>query len=257
MGLTKTIGILVSAGILSCCGCLGVAQETKPVSIDGWHRRAEKALAEGKADQAIREMDEVIQSLPSNANLHIIRGSLKFRSGRIEDSLVDFDKVIELEPHFKPELWQRGIALYYAGKYKEGLDQFSIHRDVNPNDVENAFWHFMCNAKLKGVEAAQKDVLLAGFDRRVPLMQVQQLILGKGTVEEVIAACEKDSMGTQGQKLSQFYGYLYVGLYYDVLGDAANAEKYMQKCVDQNTPSYMYDVAKLHLSMLKNRTMPK
>lgn len=245
------------ANLFSIGGCFGVAQDTKPVSIEGWHLRAERALAEGKADQAIREMDDVIKSLPANANLHIIRGSLFFRSGKITESIVDFDKAIELEPNFKPDLWQRGIALYYADKFQEGLDQFSVHRNVNPNDVENAFWHFMCNARVNGVEAAKKDVLLAGFDRRVPLMQVQQLIQGKGTVEEVIAACEKGGAGSEGQKQSRFYGYLYIGLYYDVLNDAKNAEKYLQMCVDQNFPCYMYDVAKIHLDLLKKKAARK
>jgi tetratricopeptide (TPR) repeat protein len=106
--------------------------------------------------------------------MYLIRGSLLFRSGKIEQSLPDFDKVIEIDPAVKPYLWQRGIALYYAGKYQEGLDQFAVHRDVNPNDVENAFWHFLCNTKLKGLKAAQKDVLLSGKDQRVPMMQVQE-----------------------------------------------------------------------------------
>ena len=100
-----------------------------PKTLEGWHQRVEKALQEGKADEALREMDAAIKSRPDNSQLLSIRGSLKFRSGKVTESLVDFDKCIELSPESKPFLWQRGIALYYAEKYKEGLEQFAVLRE--------------------------------------------------------------------------------------------------------------------------------
>ncbi len=216
-------------------------------SLDGWHERVEAALKADKADEALREMDEAIKRFPDNAQLLIIRGSLKFRSGKIAESIVDFDKSIELSPSSKPYLWQRGIALYYASRYQDGLDQFEVHREVNPNDVENAFWHFLCNVRIKGLEASQKEVLLAGFDRRVPLMEVQKLIQGKMSPEEVIAACEKSNAGVSGR----FYGYLYLGLYYDAIQDKGNAKRWIEKCVEQKMDGYMGDVAKIHLQWLQ------
>jgi len=237
---------------------LACAQEAKTgqttlTTLDGWSQRVEQALQDGKADEALAELDKALESMPSNAQLYTIRGSLNFRSGKIQESLVDFDKSVELSPDSKPYLWQRGIALYYANQFQESLDQFAIHREVNPNDVENAFWHFLCNVKLRGLEAAQKEVLLAGYDHRAPLMQVQQLIQGKLSPEEVIAACEKGGAGTRGQRLTRFYGYLYIGLYYDVIGQFEDAKKYLQLCVDQDVPSYMGDVAKIHLESLLER----
>lgn len=233
---------------------ISIAQEP---SVEGWSQRVEQALRDGKADRAIQEMDATIKKYPENAQLYILRGSLKFRSGKIEDSIADFDKSIELSPSGKPYLWQRGIALYYADKFKEGLDQFDVHREVNPNDVENAFWHFLCNVKLKGVAASQKEVLLAGYDSRTPLMQVQKLIQGKMTPEEVIAAAEKGGAGQQGQRLSKFYGYLYIGLYYDALDDQPKAKEWIQKCVDLGVDGYMGDVAKIHLEFLNKKAPAK
>jgi lipoprotein NlpI len=243
-----------TAACFSLCisSLLTMTVSAQQQAMEGWSRRAEQAMRDGQADQAIKELDGAIQSMPNSSQLYTLRGSVKFRSGKVEESIPDFDKSIELDPQVKPYLWQRGIALYYADKFEEGLAQFEIHRDVNPNDVENAFWHFLCNAKLHGVEAAEKDVLLAGFDNRAPLMQVQQLIQGKLKIEEVIAASEKGGVGTQANRYTKFYGYLYVGLYYDVIKDPDNAKKYLQLCIDQDVPSYMGDVAKVHLEHLKN-----
>jgi lipoprotein NlpI len=209
------------------------------------------ALRNGNGDKALEEINRAIKAAPDQSQMYLIRGSLLFRSGKIEQSLPDFDKVIEIDPAVKPYLWQRGIALYYAGKYQEGLDQFAVHRDVNPNDVENAFWHFLCNTKLKGLKAAQTDVLLSGKDQRVPMMQVQDMIQGKATVEQVIAAAEKNRKLVDGADYDRFYGYLYVGLYYDAIGNRAKALEWMEKCVALGVDGYMGDVAKVHLDTLK------
>ena len=225
-------------------------------SLEGWNQRVEQALKDGKADDALKEMDAVIASLPANPQLYIIRGSLQFRSGKIKESIEDFDKCIDAAPESRAYLWQRGIALYYAERFQDGLDQFAIHREVNPNDVENAFWHFLCNVRLHGLEAAQKDVLLAGKDNRAPLMQVQQLIQGKLTPDDVIAACEKSGASSSGQRLAKFYGYLYVGLYYDALNDKDNTKKWLEKSVEQQPEIYMADVAKVHLQLL-NKAVAK
>ncbi len=226
------------------------AQEADSPDIRGWSLRIERALAEGRSEEALREIDATIAKMPQQAQLYLVRGSLRFRSGKVESSLADFDKVIELDPQIKPYLWQRGIALYYAGKYQEGLDQFVVHREVNPNDVENAFWHFLCAVKVNGLEAAQKDVLLSGRDTRVPMMQVQDMIQGKATPEDVIAAAERKRKLIQGTDYDRFYGYLYVGLYYDALGRTEDAKLWIDKCVAENVSGYMGDVAKVHQAML-------
>ena len=85
-------------------------------------------------------------------------------------------------------------------------------------------------------EASQKDVLLAGLDNRAPLMQVQKLIQGKLTPEDVITASET-GVGSRGQKLLRFCGYLYIGLYYDVIRDTDNAKHRLEKCLEQDVDS--------------------
>lgn len=229
------------------------AQPPEPEDLNGWSDRIEQALRDGRSESALVELDRAMQKVPNNPQMHLIRGSLLFRSGKVEDSLVDFDKCIELDPKLKPYLWQRGISLYYAGKYQEGVDQFVVHREVNPNDVENAFWHFLCAARLNGLEAAQKSILLSGADRRVPMMQVQELIQGKTTPEAVITAAETSRKNARGPDYDRFYGYLYVGLYYDAIGNEELAKKWIEKCVELKVDGYMGDVARVHFNRMKEK----
>ena len=58
-------------------------------------------------------------------------------------------------PDEAPYLWQRGIALYYAGRYDDCRRQFESHRSVNPDDVENAAWHFLCVARAESPAKAR------------------------------------------------------------------------------------------------------
>src|SRR5688572_30587041 len=82
-----------------------------------------------------------------------------FLAGRLKESLVGFDRVVALAPQAAPQLWQRGIALYYAGRYQDCRAQFESHRTVNPNDVENPAWHFMCVAKADSPAKARTALL--------------------------------------------------------------------------------------------------
>src|SRR5579885_1436778 len=89
----------------------------------------------------------------------VSRGMRKFRNNDVAGSLADFDRAARLDPQFAPQLWQRGIADYYVGKFREGRRQFELHQTVNPHDVENAAWHFLCVARLEGVAEARTALL--------------------------------------------------------------------------------------------------
>jgi lipoprotein NlpI len=215
-----------------------------------WSQRAEKALAEGRNEEAIKIVDQFIASVPNNPSGYIIRGMVFFRLGRIQESLTDFDKSIELEPNSKPECWQRGISLYYLKRYDEGREQFEVHRTVNASDVENPFWHFMCVSKLEGIEAARNKLLPCGRDGRSPLMEVLEMLRGKMEPEQVIEAADAARGGPEGKSLARFYGHLYVGLYYDCLGKLDLAKMHLEKCVAEKTGGYMRNVAQIHLAHL-------
>src|SRR5262249_31415540 len=100
------------------------------------------------------------------------RAIADFENGRIQQSVKAFDEVARLVPSYAPQLWQRGIALYYAGRYRECRAQFESHRTVNPNDVENAAWHYLCVARAESPERARAALLPVGPDSRVPMSQI-------------------------------------------------------------------------------------
>jgi lipoprotein NlpI len=179
------------------------------------------------------------------------RGEEHFRHARIAESIADFDRQVQLEPNRAAEHWQRGIAYYYSGEFEKGARQFELHRTVNPQDVENAAWHFMCLARTPqgSVETARKSLIAVTGDARVPMAQIQQLFAGNKTPEEVLRAGE-EAGGT-----AKFYADLYVGLYYEVHDQADDSLRLVTRATENPAArnSYMGDVARVHVMLRKKK----
>jgi lipoprotein NlpI len=170
-----------------------------------------------------------------------------FEHGRVVQSAQGFDTLVKMVPSSAPELWQRGIVLYYAGRYKDCRAQFESHRTVNPADVENAAWHFLCVARLESPENARKALLPVGPDSRVPMTQIYEMFQGKRKPEDVLAAA-----GTR--PLGQFYAQLYVGLYHEATGNKRLALQHITNAAADRFAApglYMHMVAKIHLGILQ------
>ena len=159
-----------------------------------------------------------------------------------------FDQLVIAAPKVEPELWQRGLSLYYAERYADGQKQFELHRTVNPNDVENVAWHFLCLAKLKGREAAREALLPVGDDPRVPMKQILAFYAGKAEPADVLAAAEKGDGQTRRNQLC--YAHLYLGLYFEALGDDAKARDHItQAAGPHRMDHYMGNVAVMHAKL--------
>ena len=177
------------------------------------------------------------------------RAVTDFERGRIAESAAGFDALIKLRPDVAPQLWQRGITLYYAGRFADCRAQFESHRTVNPNDVENAAWHFLCVARAESPAKAKAALLPVGPDARVPMRQVYDLFRGVLTPEAVLKAAGS-------QPSAQFYAQLYLGLYFEALGDDRRALEHITAAAADRFAAaggYMHMVAKVHLGILKQR----
>ena len=171
----------------------------------------------------------------------------EFEEGRFAQSAATFDEVAKMIPEQAPQLWQRGIALYYARRYADCRRQFESHRTVNPDDVENAAWHFLCVAREESPEKARAALLPVGPDARVPMREVYQMFRGTLTADDVLKAA-----GTRADGL--FYAHLYIGLHSEALGRKDLARKHIKEAASDRYASsggYMHMVAAVHLESMK------
>jgi lipoprotein NlpI len=182
------------------------------------------------------------------------RGMRHFREDKIAASIRDLDRAAELDPQMAPQLWQRGISDYYAAKFDAGRRQFELHKTVNPNDVENAAWHFLCVARLRGIDSAKKGLMKIDLaqDDRVPMAEIYAFYAGRGSEAAVLKAAKQAETET-----ARMYAHLYLGLYFEVAGDAKKARSHLQQAAGARvSDNYMHDVAKVHLLERKWTTEP-
>jgi lipoprotein NlpI len=167
-----------------------------------------------------------------------------FHAARIGESVKGFDQVARLAPAQAPQFWQRGIALYYAGRYDDCRKQFESHRTVNPNDVENAAWHFLCVARSESPAKAKAALLPVGPDARVPMREVYEMFRGAMTPRQVVAKAADDVE-------AQFYAHLYAGLYLEATGAKEAALRSIRIAAEPRfaVGGYMHSVARVHLKV--------
>lgn len=165
-----------------------------------------------------------------------------FHQARIAESVTGFDQVARLVPNQAPQLWQRGIALYYAGRFQDCRKQFESHRTVNPNDVENAAWHFLCVARAESPAKAKAALLPVGPDARAPMAEIYRMFKGELTPAQVLA-----SAGSSAE--AQFYARLYIGIYYEAQGKQELALEHLRVAAQDRYAmgGYMHGVARVHL----------
>ena len=225
--------------------------------------QAAKAVAAGESQRAVDLLDAAIAAQPDLAVAYYDRGRERFRLGQLEASVADFDRYVVLDPAAEPRQWERGIAYYYVGKFKEGAAQFELYQTYHDNDVENSVWRYLCMVPTTGIEQARSVMLPIRDDRRNPMMQVFDLYRGRLEPADVLAETERGDPPPDVLAGRQFYAHLYLGLYYEVAGDEANARKYIALAAAPNLKDnrginrYMWDVARIHQQKLNQQDAEK
>lgn len=170
-----------------------------------------------------------------------------FAAGEIEASVAAYDRLAELVPDVAPVLWQRGIGLYELGRYEACAEQFAANFAVNPTDLENATWHFLCTARAESPDRALGALLDAGPDGRVMRAPIYEMLGGRLTPDELVAAAWMPIM--------EFYAHLYAGLYLEAIGQADAARPHLVRAAAaeyRDFGGFMNVVAQVHLARLED-----
>jgi lipoprotein NlpI len=234
-------GLLKRAGELADQAVLAAPEDLPPRVF-----RLRLSRQTGRLPLALDDLNRLIQAQPERPDWWQQRGEVRFKLGELNGAVADFDEVIRLRPATAPRHWQRGIALFYAGRHADGRDQFARHRQVNPDDVENAAWHYLCVAKLAGADEARRQLLPVGPDPRVPMKEIHALYAGRGTAEQVRAAAEQ-AADPAVRAAARFYADLYLGLFEEAAGRRESSARLIAaaaKAADAH--GYMGDVARVH-----------
>ncbi|HUF60960.1 MAG TPA: tetratricopeptide repeat protein [Verrucomicrobiales bacterium] len=218
-----------------------------PEDFDARALRASIFDRQGAYQRAKDDFDVCLKLRPDSADLRHYRGVARFMLGDFAGSVADFNAYLEAFPGRRAAHWQRGIALYCNGDYAAGRRQFEEHQTVNPRDVENAAWHYLCVARQENVEQAHRKLIPIEGDPRVPMTEIHRLYAGTGTEKDVLAACEAGEPDPAELRDRLGYAHLYIGLYEEAQGRNASALAHLKLAAeDYFVPHYMGRAAQVY-----------
>ena len=233
-----------------------VASPLADKTLEQVYRLTTKAFSKGEYPLAHELVATLCIRAPNEFRFHFLKGEILFAQGQMAESVAAFDDVIRLQPEYEPQLWQRGLALYYAGRFEDGVKQFETHQTVNSQDVENAVWHLLCAARISNVQTAREKLIPIKHDSRVPMSEIYEMFAGRVKADEVLAAAEKipstAASGSDRQSLQMYYAHLYVGLYQEMMGEKNESLTSMKRAVKINPlakDNFMGQVAAVHVKL--------
>ena len=213
-------------------------------------------------EQQKQGVDAELAKSPDSVEWLSRRGDLRLFLGDSKGAVTDFEKEISLDPTHDAPHWRLGIAYYFAGQFEKSAAQFAKYHSHDNRDRENGVWHFLANARVKGIEPSRKEMLeYTRFDRE-PFPSLYEMFAGKRTGAEVLA--EMETKGLKDDPLVMFFAHYYVGLNEELLGHAESARTHLAKAVvlamkarAGGGPGYMGQVARLHFEATKKAEKPE
>ncbi len=216
-------------------------------------------------EQALRtagyfaEEQAISQKIEQNSrsvSLYSKRGDLRMFLGNFSGSLLDYEKMIQLDPATEISHWRLGIAYFYSGLFKKASDQFEIYHQYDSVDRENGIWRFMSQVKEIGVVQARKNLLPYVKNDRPPYPLLYDLFREKLETADIFRLIDQAGFDPEYKERVLFHATLYAGIYTETVdGNIELAQEYLRAAVlnkyGRSTGTYMWQVARLHYKQLE------
>lgn len=247
-------------GLLAACPLIAaVAARAADATDDAYRTRLHSRL-----DGEIARLTDQLEKMPDNVDLVSRRGDLLFFRAKFAEAAADFDRMVELKPELETSHWRRGIAFFYAERYKEAARQFEIYHSFDNVDRENGIWRYLSQVKALGKEEARQGLLKYEKDDREPFPDIYRLFAGQLTGEQVLARIASAQITPDEREKRLFYAELYIGLNDFVEGRLDSAEKHLAQGVRNGWgekagggPGWMWHVGRVHHDLLREARQRK
>lgn len=154
-------------------------------------------LPMARLEEAEMEMDRATKDDPLSFWSNFLAGYVAQQTpGHEAKAVAYYDKAIEVYPSFNDLLWDRGMALAYAGRKQEALAAFRAcgdaknEKDWSPGPVEYA----LLGEKEKAIAAAKKQTWLRPIERARAYAVVGETQLALSELDAALAASEPQLM---------------------------------------------------------------
>lgn len=249
-------GIMLLIGWVAC-DIAAVAADPLVEKTDDVLSDAGRQKLHARLDESITKLTADIERSPKSFDLYSRRGDHRFFRGQFVAAIQDYEKLVELRPETEASHWRRGIAYFYAERYKDAIRQWDLYSTFDDVDRENGIWRFLSQVKAQDVKTARDGLLKYKKDDREPFPDVYSMFAGKLSGDEMIARIDKVSVSKDEREKRLFYAHLYVGLLDVVENRRDTAIKHLREATSNSWgrdagygPNYMWHVGRLHHDQL-------
>ncbi|CAK9883783.1 MAG: Lipoprotein NlpI [Candidatus Erwinia impunctatus] len=174
------------------------------------------------------------------------------QAGNFDAAYEAFDSLLELDPTYNYAYLNRGIALYYGGRFKQAQDDLLAFYQDDPNDPFRCLWLYLTEKEINPDKA--KQALKQRYAHAVKEQwgwKIVEFYLGNISESELMARLKADA--TDNTSLAEHLSEtnFYLGKHYLSLGEKSNAEALFKLTVANNVHNFVeHRYALLELALL-------
>ncbi|AYA41298.1 lipoprotein NlpI [Xenorhabdus nematophila] len=177
------------------------------------------------------------------------------QAGNFDSAYEAFDSVLELDPTYNYARMNRGIALYYGGRYRLAQDDLQAFYQDDPNDPFRSLWLYLVEAKIDPKVAMTN--LSHHFDkanRGLWGWNIAEFYLGKISEKILMERLQQNSADNTSLAEHLSETDFYLGKHYLSLGDEDSAVALFKLTVANNVHYFVeHRYALLELALLSQR----
>ncbi|MDE9461987.1 lipoprotein NlpI [Xenorhabdus bovienii] len=177
------------------------------------------------------------------------------QAGNFDAAYEAFDSVLELDPTYNYARMNRGITLYYGGRYRLAQDDLQAFYQDDPNDPFRSLWLYLVEDKIDSKVAMTN--LSRHFDkanRGLWGWNIVEFYLGKISEKTLMDRLKENSSDNTSLAEHLSETDFYLGKHYLSLGDEDNAVALFKLTVANNVHNFVeHRYALLELALLGQR----
>ncbi|MDE1476979.1 lipoprotein NlpI [Xenorhabdus bovienii] len=177
------------------------------------------------------------------------------QAGNFDAAYEAFDSVLELDPTYNYARMNRGITLYYGGRYRLAQDDLQAFYQDDPNDPFRSLWLYLVEDKIDPKVAMTN--LSRHFDkanRGLWGWNIVEFYLGKISEKTLMDRLKENSSDNTSLAEHLSETDFYLGKHYLSLGDEDNAVALFKLTVANNVHNFVeHRYALLELALLGQR----
>ncbi|MGJ0635717.1 lipoprotein NlpI [Xenorhabdus bovienii] len=177
------------------------------------------------------------------------------QAGNFDAAYEAFDSVLELDPTYNYARMNRGITLYYGGRYRLAQDDLQAFYQDDPNDPFRSLWLYLVEDKIDPKVAMTN--LSRHFDkanRGLWGWNIVEFYLGKISEKTLMDRLKENSSDNTSLAEHLSETDFYLGKHYLSLGDEDNAFALFKLTVANNVHNFVeHRYALLELALLGQR----